>query len=65
MKKGRDVSRKRTLKKLRLDIQRDKADPKKLSKWLKVMECKKQIFALEDRMDKLTKSLKGNDSKTS
>ena len=65
MKKGRDVSRKRTLKKLRLDIQRDKADPKKLSKWLKVMECKKQIFALEDRMDKLTRSLKGNDSKTS
>ena len=65
MKKGRDISRKRTLKKLRLDIQRDKADPKKLSKWLKVMECKKQIFALEDRMDKLTKSLKGNDSKTS
>ena len=65
MKKGRDISRKRTLKKLRLDIQRDKADPKKLSKWLKVMECKKQIFALEDRMDRLTKSLKGNDSKTS
>ena len=65
MKKGRDVSRKRTLKKLRLDIQRDKADPKKLSKWLKVMESKKQIFALEDRMDRLTKSLKGNDSKTS
>jgi len=65
LKKGRDVSRKRALKKLRLDIQRDKADPKKLSKWLKVMECKKQIFALEDRMDKLTRSLKGNDSKTS
>ena len=65
MKKGRDVSRKRTLKKLRLDIQRDKADPKKLSKWLKVMECKKQIFALEDRMDKLTKSLKNNNPKTS
>jgi len=65
LKKGRDVSRKRTLKKLRLDIQRDKADPKKLSKWLKVMECKKQIFTLEDRMDRLTKSLKGNDSKTS
>ncbi len=65
MKKGRDISRKRALKKLRLDIQRDKADPKKVSKWLKVMECKKQIFALEDRMDKLTKSLNDKNSKTS
>jgi len=65
LKKGKDISRKRALRKLQLDMQRDKADPKKLSKWLKVMECKKQIFSLEDRMDKLTKSLENKDSKSS
>lgn len=51
-------TRKATLRRLRLAMAKDKADPEKLSKWFKVMECKKKIFSLEDEINKITRKLK-------
>ncbi|MFH1868095.1 MAG: hypothetical protein ABH843_03900 [Candidatus Omnitrophota bacterium] len=51
-------TRKKTLRRLRLAMFKDRADPEKLGKWFKLMESKKKIFALEDEINKLTKQLK-------
>lgn len=39
-------------------MEKDKANPHRMSKWLKVMESKKMLFALEDEINKLTTQLK-------
>jgi hypothetical protein len=39
-------------------MDKDKANPQRCSKWLKLMESKKMLFALEDEIDKLTTQLK-------
>lgn len=51
------ISREKKLRALRLKMAKDKADPSKISKWLKLMECKKKLFALEDEIDRLTRKL--------
>jgi uncharacterized small protein (DUF1192 family) len=56
--KNRQERRSTILKKLKHDISKDKANPDRISKWLKVMESKKRLFALEDEIDKLMSELK-------
>ncbi len=56
--KSKEQRRKTILKKLQHDMKKDEADPQRLAKWLKVVESKRKVFALEDEIDKLTKSLK-------
>ena len=56
--KNKEQRRKTVLKKLRHDMEKDKANPHRVSKWLKVMESKKMLFALEDEISKLTRQLK-------
>ena len=56
--KSRKQRRKTVLKKLQHDMEKDKANPHRMSKWLKVMESKKMLFALEDEINKLTTQLK-------
>jgi len=53
------------LRKLRSDMKKDESDPSRLSKWLKLMESKKQLFTLEDEIDKLTKALRSSKGKKS
>jgi len=38
-------------------MEKDKADPHRLSKWLKITESKKMLFTLEDEIDRLTEEL--------
>jgi hypothetical protein len=61
-KKDKEKRRDIILKKLRRDMQKDKANPQMVSKWLKLMESKKKLFLLEDEIDKLTKQLKRRDA---
>ena len=56
--KDKKERRKTVLRKLRHDMDKDKANPHRLSKWLKIMESKKTLFTLEDEIDKLTRQLK-------
>jgi hypothetical protein len=56
--KNKAQRRKTVLKKLRHDMDKDKANPQRFSKWLKIMDSKKTLFALEDEIDKLTSQLK-------
>jgi hypothetical protein len=56
--KSKEQRRKTVLKKLHSDMEKDKANPHRMSKWLKVMESKKMLFALEDEISKLTRQLK-------
>ncbi|MDD5504074.1 MAG: hypothetical protein PHV77_02025 [Candidatus Omnitrophica bacterium] len=55
--KDKKEKRRIILKKLQHDMEKDKAKPHRLSKWLKVMESKKMLFALEDEIDRLIKEL--------
>ena len=55
--------RQKTLRRLRLAMARDNADPAKLSKWFKLMECKKKLFTLEDEINRITKELKNKSAK--
>jgi len=57
MVKNKNLRRKAILKKLQKDMEKDRANPQKVSKWLKLVETKKRLFSLEDEMDKLTKQL--------
>lgn len=57
MKIHKRTGREKTLCALRLAMERDKADPSRISKWLKLMECKKKLFSLEDEMDRLSREL--------
>jgi hypothetical protein len=50
--------RKTVIKKLKHDMEKDKANPQRLSKWFMLMESKKKLFALEDEIDRLTSELK-------
>jgi len=56
--KDKKERRKTILRKLRHDMDKDKADSQRLSKWLKIMESKKTLFTLEDEIDKLTRQLR-------
>lgn len=56
--KSKDARRKTIIKKLQHEMKKDKANPQRLSNWLKVVESKRKVFALEDEIDKLTKALK-------
>jgi len=56
--KSKSARRKIIMKKLQHDMKKDKANPQRLSKWLKVVESKRKVFTLEDEIDKLTKALK-------
>jgi hypothetical protein len=40
-------------------MNKDKANPQRLSKWFNIMDSKKKLFALEDEIDRMTKELKG------
>ncbi|MFA5068612.1 MAG: hypothetical protein WC300_03650 [Candidatus Omnitrophota bacterium] len=55
--RAKKEKRKIILKKLRHDMEKDKADPHRLSKWLKITESKKMLFTLEDEIDRLTEEL--------
>ncbi|NQT95854.1 MAG: hypothetical protein HQ572_05330 [Candidatus Omnitrophica bacterium] len=57
MVKNENLRRKAILKKLQKDMEKDRANPQKVSKWLKLVETKKRLFSLEYEMDKLTKQL--------
>ena len=50
-------NRDKSLEKIRRMMEKEKANPDRVSKWLKVMEYKKKLFALEDQIDKMTKQL--------
>ena len=63
MKKDKGSRRERVLRKLRHDMQRDKANPQRVAKWLRLVESKKKLFALEDEIDKLTAQLQGKATK--
>jgi len=39
-------------------MKKDKANPQRVSNWLKVMESKRKVFTLEDEIDKITRALK-------
>lgn len=56
--KDKKERRKTVLRKLRHDMDKDKANSQRLSKWLKIMESKKTLFTLEDEIDKLMRQLK-------
>ncbi len=56
--KSKDARRKTIIKKIEHEMKKDKANPQRLSNWLKVVESKRKVFALEDEIDKLTKTLK-------
>jgi len=56
--KDKKERRKTILRKLRHDMDKDKANSQRLSKWLKIMESKKTLFTLEDEIDKLTRQLR-------
>lgn len=58
MKRDKDFRRKRALRKLRFDMGKDKADPSRVAKWLKLVESKKRLFALEDEIDRINRQLK-------
>lgn len=58
VKKDKKSIRDKALRKIRMDMQKDKTDPSRVSKWLKLMESKKRVFALEDEIDKITQRLK-------
>ncbi len=58
--KSKDARRKVILKKLEHEMKKDKANPQRVSNWLKVVESKRKVFALEDEIDKITKALKSN-----
>ena len=56
--KDKKERRKTILRKLRHDMEKDKANPQRFSKWFKIMESKKTLFTLEDEIDKLTRQLR-------
>jgi len=56
--KDKKTRRKIIMKKIEREMQKDKANPHRLSNWLKVMESKRKVFTLEDEIDKITKDLK-------
>jgi len=49
--------REKALREIKENMGRDRSDPPRFSKWLKLMDCKKQLFSLEDQIDKLTGQL--------
>ena len=55
--------RDKVLQRMNARMQRDKSAPLKVSKWLKLMDCKKQLFALEDEIDKITRELQARSPK--
>lgn len=57
MKIKKRSSREKALRLLRFKMARDKTNPSRLSKWFKLMESKKKLFALEDEIDRLTREL--------
>jgi hypothetical protein len=57
--KAKRTHREKVLRKLRLEMSKDKANPSRMGKWLKLMESKKKLFGLEDEIDKLTRQLQG------
>ena len=62
MKIDKNARRKRALRKLSLDMERDRARPSRVAKWLKLMESKKKFFAMEDEIDKITQQLRNKRS---
>jgi hypothetical protein len=60
---NKNYARKRALRMLRLSMTKDKADPEKLAKWFKVMDCKKKIFALEDEINRITSQIHSSTAK--
>jgi len=63
VKPSNSSKREKALKAIKESMGKDKADPSRLSKWLKLMDCKKQLFSLEDQIDKLTRQLHEKKSK--
>lgn len=60
MKIRRKTTREKNLRALRLRMERDKASPSRISKWLKLMESKKKLFSLEDEIDRLSRELQSS-----
>ncbi|MDP8293185.1 MAG: hypothetical protein RAP41_02010 [Candidatus Orphnella occulta] len=56
--KSKDARRKTIIKKIEHEMKKDKANPQRVSNWLKVMESKRKVFTLEDEIDKITRALK-------
>jgi hypothetical protein len=56
--KDKKQRRKTVLRKLRHDMNKDKANTQRFSTWLKIMESKKTLFSLEDEIDRLTRQLR-------
>jgi len=56
--KDKNSNREKELERLRHDMAKDKADQPRFSKWIKLMESKKNLFAIEDEIDKLINDLK-------
>lgn len=61
MRINKKTDRKKILRALRLEMARDKVCPSKISKWLKLMECKKKLFSLEDEIDRITRQLQNKE----
>lgn len=57
MKTNKKLGRENVLRALRLEMAKDKTCPSRISKWLKLMECKKKLFSLEDEIDRITRQL--------
>lgn len=61
MKINKKLSREKLLRVLRLEMAKDKTCPSRISKWLKLMECKKKLFSLEDEIDRITRQLQSKE----
>lgn len=61
MRINKKTDREKILRALRLEMARDKTCPSKISKWLKLMECKKKLFSLEDEIDRITHQLQNKE----
>lgn len=57
MKIRKKTNREKSLHALRLRMEKDKASPSRISKWLKLMESKKKLFLLEDEIDRISREL--------
>ena len=49
--------RQKVLRKLRMEMRKDKANPARVSKWIKLIECRKKAFEIDDEIGKIEKSL--------
>ena len=63
MRINRKAHRKKILLKMQKEMKKDKKDPSQIASWLKIMDCKKKLFSLEDEIDNIADELKRKKTK--